>query len=113
MISQTILSSLVIAEGANLNPIQKLLGSPLMMVVIIMGMMYLLWIRPEQKRNKEHRELIQKIKAGDKIITTAGFHGVVRSVKDKTLVVEFAKGVEIEMERAAINRLDKVPAAEK
>lgn len=108
MISQTILSSLIIATGENLNPIQKLLASPLIMVIIIMGMMYLLFVRPEQKRNKQHRELIQKIKAGDKVVTTAGFHGIVRSVKDKTLVVEFAKGVEIEMERAAISRLEQV-----
>ncbi|MDT8390778.1 MAG: preprotein translocase subunit YajC [Lentisphaeria bacterium] len=113
MNSQTILSSLIIATGENLHPIQKLLGSPLMMVVIIMGMMYLLWIRPEQKRAKEHRELIQRIKAGDKIVTTAGLHGVVRSVSDKTLVVEFAKGVEIEMERAAVSRVEKDPAADK
>lgn len=113
MNSQTILSSLIIATGENLNPIQKLLGSPFMMVAIIMGMMYLLWIRPEQKRTKQHRELIQKVKAGDKIVTTAGLHGVVRSVSDKTLAVEFAKGVEIEMERAAISRVEKDTAESK
>lgn len=78
-----------------------------MMVVIIMGMMYMLWIRPEQKRAKQHREMIQRVKAGDKIVSTAGLHGTVRGVTDKVITVELAKGFEVDMDRSAIGRLIK------
>lgn len=110
MNSLSLMSSLIIAAAENSQSqgmIQNLLGGPFMMVIIIMGMMYMLWIRPEQKRAKEHREMIQKVKAGDKIVSTSGLHGIVRGVTDKIIRVELAKGVEVDMERAAIGRLIK------
>jgi preprotein translocase subunit YajC len=109
------LSSLIVATTANSsNPsfVQSLLGGPFMMVVVIMAMMYMLWIRPEQKRAKEHRETVQRAKAGDRIVTTAGIHGVIRGVGDKTLNVEIAKDVCIELDRGAIARM-MVDAPEK
>lgn len=110
-----VLSSLIVAIADNSSKpsfVQSLLGGPFMMVVVIMAMMYMLWIRPEQKRAKEHRETVQRAKSGDRIVTTAGIHGVIRGVSEKTLTVEIAKGVNIELDRGAIARM-AVDSAEK
>ena len=88
-------------------PWQKMVANFLPFVLLFV-VLYFLWIRPEQKRSREHRELIQKIKAGDRIVTSAGIYGTVTEVKDKTLLVRVASGVDIELDRAAIGRVEKV-----
>lgn len=106
-------SSLILASAEKTPPpsfLQSLLGGPFVMIVVIMAMIYWLWIRPEQKRAKEHREMVQRVKAGDLVITTAGIHGTIRGVEERTIRLEIAKGVEIEMDRAAIARIQ--PAAD-
>ena len=110
------LSSRIVASGQKTSSpgfVESLLGGPFMMVAVIMAMMYLLWIRPEQKRAKEHREMIQRVKAGDRIVTTAGIHGTIRGVAEKTVTVEIASGVCIEMDRGGINRIAPVEDARK
>jgi len=80
---------------------------PLAVIILVM---YMLWIRPEQKRAKEHRETVQRLKAGDRVVTTAGLHGTVAAVNDKTIKLEVADGVRLELDRGAIARV--VPATE-
>ena len=88
-------------------PWQKMVANFLPFILLFV-VLYFLWIRPEQKRAREHRELIQKIKAGDRIVTSAGIYGTVTEVKEKTLLVRVASGVDIELDRAAIGRVEKV-----
>ena len=49
---------------------------------------YFLLIRPQQKKNKEHREMVSNLKKGDRIVTSGGLHGRVTGVTDQTLTVE-------------------------
>jgi len=81
-----------------------LFGS-LMPMVLIFVIMYLLLIRPQQKRQKEQREMVSRLKAGDRVMTSGGIYGTITSVKDASVVVEIAKGVEIEVLRGAIGTL--------
>jgi preprotein translocase subunit YajC len=53
-------------------------------------MMYLLMIRPQQKKAKEHDVLMKGIRPGDKVVTTSGILGVVLSIKDKTVTLRSA-----------------------
>ncbi|HVJ34039.1 MAG TPA: preprotein translocase subunit YajC [Dongiaceae bacterium] len=84
--------------------------------ILIFGIMYFLMIRPQQRRAKEHRALVQQLKAGDKVVTSGGFLGTVTQVTDDNEVkVEIADGVRVRMLRQAITEVitNKVDAGKK
>ena len=83
---------------------QQLIAS-FMPMILIFVIMYLLLIRPQQTKAKEHRELLRQLKVGDRIVTNGGIHGTITGVQDKTLLVEVADKVEIEVARGAIARM--------
>ncbi|MDX9982268.1 MAG: preprotein translocase subunit YajC [Lentisphaeria bacterium] len=76
-----------------------------MPMVLIFVIMYLLLIRPQQKRQKEQREMVSRLKVGDRVLTSAGIYGTITGVKDAAVTVEIAKGVEIEVLRGAIGNV--------
>ncbi len=71
-------------------------------LVLIMVIFYFLLIRPQQKKAKEHSNLISELKKGDTVITGGGFYAKVIDVKDDTLRVEIAEGVRIKVKRDTI-----------
>ncbi|WP_312530130.1 preprotein translocase subunit YajC [Paracoccus sp. (in: a-proteobacteria)] len=73
---------------------------PLILVFVIM---YFLMIRPQQKRMKEHRAMVEAVKKGDEIITQGGLIGKVSSVRDGEVEVEIAPGVKVRVVRATIS----------
>lgn len=70
-------------------------------LVLLCVMFYFMLIRPQQKKAKEHAEMLKTIKAGDKIITSGGVVAVVITVKDKTLNVRSADA-KFEITKSAI-----------
>jgi preprotein translocase subunit YajC len=70
--------------------------------IILIVMFYFLLIRPQQKRAKEHKALIDSLKSGDKILTSGGIYGVVTNVKDKVVTVRIAENVKIELDKASV-----------
>ncbi|MBO5485588.1 MAG: preprotein translocase subunit YajC [Eubacterium sp.] len=76
---------------------------------VIIGAFYLIAIRPQKKRDKEHQALISEVAIGDSILTTAGFYGVVIDMTDDVVIVEFGsnKNCRIPMQKAAIVEVDK------
>jgi preprotein translocase subunit YajC len=80
-------------------------GSPWTMMIMfgaIIAVMYFLIIRPQQKRQKDHQKLIDGVKHGDKIITSAGIHGTVTKSSEKTVEVQIADNTKITVEKSAI-----------
>lgn len=77
-------------------------GLPLLLIAFVA--MYFLLIRPQQKRAKKQRELVQSLDLGDRVVTIGGIHGVVRSLDDDTVLLEVAPGTTITMTRAAVGR---------
>ena len=75
---------------------------PLILMFVIF---YFLLIRPQQKRSKEHRQMVSNLKKGDRIVTSGGIHGVITNIKDDILVVKIADNVKIEVSRAAVSRV--------
>lgn len=69
--------------------------------VVIMGILYLFMIRPNKKRMAEYQKMIDSIKIGSRVLA-AGIYGTVKKVNEKTLNVEIAKGVVIEVSKNAI-----------
>jgi preprotein translocase subunit YajC len=88
-----------------------LLGSPFIMMGLMVVMFYFLLIRPQQRQRKEQAARIAALQNGDKVVTTAGIHGIVHNVKDHTVVVKVAEGTMIEFDKMAIANVQKKDAA--
>jgi preprotein translocase subunit YajC len=86
--------------GTQADPKAQLFG-PMGMLVIMGVMLYFLMFRPEQKRRKQHAELLKSIRAGDKVTTSGGIVGVVVSVKEKTVALRSAD-TKLEVNKSAI-----------
>lgn len=71
-------------------------------LIILFVIFYFLLIRPQQKRAKEHKEMLSKVAKGDNIITTGGIHGRVTAVNEDTITVEIADNVRIKVSKEAI-----------
>ena len=74
----------------------------LLFPVILIGVMYFLMIRPQMKRAKEHRAMLDKLGTGDEVITNGGIAGVVREIGDHFITVEIADNVRIRVQKGAI-----------
>lgn len=73
-----------------------------LLLVAMFAIFYFLLIRPQQKRAKEHKVLVEGVKVGDQIITAGGIHGKVAAVQDDTIQVEVATGVKVKLSRSSI-----------
>jgi preprotein translocase subunit YajC len=71
------------------------------MLGLLLVIFYFVLIRPQQKKTKEHAQLLKSVRAGDKIVTTGGIVGVIITVKDKTLSIRSADA-KFEITKAAI-----------
>ncbi len=76
----------------------------LLSLAVIAVAFYLLMIRPQQKRQKEHQALMASLVEGDHVVTVGGVYGTVRLLEDSRVGIEVADGVVIELDRAAVAR---------
>ena len=83
-------------------------------LVLIFGVFYILLIRPQQKKVKLHREMLNNLKRGDKIITSGGIIGIISKVNDnKELLIEISDGVEIKIAPGMVADLYSLPELQK
>jgi len=77
----------------------------LILLLLIFGIMYLLLIRPQQKKMKEHQAMLSALRRGDQIITQGGVVGKIVKVKDDAneVEVEIAKGVNVRVVKSTIS----------
>jgi len=72
-------------------------------IVAMIAIFYFLLIRPQQKKEKERKEMISSIQKGDKVLTTGGIYGIVSSIKDDdTVILKIADGTKVEFTRNSI-----------
>jgi len=85
----------------------------LMPLILIFGVFYFLLIRPQQKKMKEQREMLQKLKRNDKVITGGGIIGTIAKVRDDSdeIEVEIAQGVRVTVLRGTISSVVRPQAA--
>jgi preprotein translocase subunit YajC len=74
-------------------------------LILIFAIMYFLMIRPQQKRVKQHREMVAALKKGDQVVTQGGIIGKVASVRDEELEVEIATGVKVRVVRGTVSQV--------
>ncbi len=76
----------------------------LLPMVLIFGVFYMLLIRPQQKKAKQHREMLEALRRGDRIVTSGGIIGLITKVVDvNELIVEIAEGVRVRVARAMVS----------
>lgn len=71
-------------------------------ILLLFVIFYFLLIRPQQKKQKQHQELIGNLRRGDKIVTNGGLYGTVVDVKDHILVLKIADDVKVELVKNAV-----------
>ncbi|MBQ4531102.1 MAG: preprotein translocase subunit YajC [Lachnospiraceae bacterium] len=83
-------------------------------IVIIIGVMYFITIRPQKKEQKRLNLMLSELGVGDSVLTTSGFYGIVIDITDDTVIVEFGnnKNCRIPMKKEAIVQVEKAGAAE-
>jgi preprotein translocase subunit YajC len=82
---------------------------------LMLFVFYFLMIRPQQRRDKERRAMIESVKSGDRVVFAGGFIGMVTNVKDRTLVIRIADNVKVEVTRTSVAQVlakDETPDAE-
>jgi preprotein translocase subunit YajC len=75
---------------------------------LFMGVLfYFLLIRPQQKRQKKHQQLMADLKTGDRVVTNSGIHGLIANVKETTFLLKVADNVKIEIDKSAVAGIEK------
>ena len=74
----------------------------LILIVLMFGVLYFLMIRPQMKRAKEHKSLIEGLQKGDEVITAGGLLGRISRLNENYVTLEVSNGVEIQVQRPAV-----------
>jgi preprotein translocase subunit YajC len=82
------------------------LGGLLPMLLII-GVFYMLLIRPQQKRQRQLQETISQLKIGDRVVTTGGIIGTITTVRDTSFLIRSADKSILEIARSAVAGIDE------
>jgi len=74
------------------------------MIAVMIAIFYFLLIRPNQKKEKERKQMIDNLQKGDKVLTTSGIYGVVVNIKgdEEIIVLKIADGAKVEFAKAAV-----------
>lgn len=84
------------------------MGSSLMSMlplVLMFVVLYFIMIRPQMKRQKEHKAMIDAVAKGDEVVTAGGLLGRISKVGESFVHVELASGVEVQLQRTAITQV--------
>ena len=79
-------------------------------LILIFGLMYVLMIRPQQKKVKAQQALVSPIQSGDEVVLNSGIFGVVKDVEDDILWLEVFEGIELKVMRGSVDGRFNEPA---
>jgi preprotein translocase subunit YajC len=99
-------SGLVLLQAAAGNSTGSMI-STLVTFGLVFVIFYFLIIRPQNKKQKEAKAMIEAVKKGDKVITSAGIHAVVYTVKEKTVILKVDENVKMEFSKSAIASVER------
>ena len=87
-------------QAAGPNPLMSFVP-----MIVVIGILYLLIIRPQQQQAKDHKRMVHNLKAGDRVVTQGGIHGTVTSLKGNIVQVKIAENVKVDVNRSAITQV--------
>jgi len=103
MANPSLLMQQTAAGGSTSGTVQLLMGiAPWLLIFVVF---YLLMIRPQQRRVKEHQAAINSVKKGDDVITAGGIRGRVTKVTDEDAEVEIAQGVKVRVIKSTLSQV--------
>ncbi len=82
-------------------------AAPLVLWIAIFVVFYFLLIRPQQVQQKRHREMLGRLKKGDRVLTRGGLYGVIVEIKDNLVTLELAQNVRVRADRTAVQSVLK------
>jgi preprotein translocase subunit YajC len=85
-------------QGGGLN---SLLG--FLPIVLIFVVLYFLMIMPQQRRQKKHKQMLEALKRGDRVVTSSGIHGIITTVREGSFLVKIAENTEIELDKGSVS----------
>src|SRR5882757_1706350 len=83
-----------------------ILGNPLIMMIIVMGIFYVMLILPQQRQRKKTQAMLAALKNGDKVVTNSGIYGTVNGIDGDTVILKIADQVKIRIMRSAIAQVE-------
>jgi len=92
------------AQAAGAPP-SGLGGMSLLFPIVLIAVMYFLMIRPQMKRAKEHKGMLDKLSKGDEVITSGGIAGTVTDIGDNFVTIEVADNVRVRVQKAAVGNV--------
>jgi preprotein translocase subunit YajC len=88
----------------------SLLGNPLVMMVVVMGIFYVMLILPQQRQRKKVQQMLAELKSGDKVVTNGGIYGTINGLDGDTVILKIADTgsapVKIRIARSAITQVE-------
>jgi preprotein translocase subunit YajC len=91
------------AQSAGGGTQETLMG--MLPLVLMFVVLYFVMIRPQMKRQKEHKAMVEALAKGDEVVTAGGFLGKVSKIGEVYVSVEVANGVEVQMQRSAVTQV--------
>ena len=85
------------------EPQQPFDWSIIIFLVLIFGMMYLVLIRPQRKRQKEHQQLVEELRKGDKVVTTGGIYGAIESLSEDSVIIKVESGATMRVAKGSVS----------
>lgn len=78
------------------------LAPMILFLVLMVAALYFLMIRPQRKKQKEQQELLERIRVGEKVITSSGIYGQVQSISEDTVVLKTESGATIRVVKSSV-----------
>ncbi len=74
----------------------------IILLVVMFGLMYLVLIRPQRKRQKEHQHLVEELKRGDRVITAGGIYGQIESISEDSVIIKVESGATMRVAKGSV-----------
>ena len=109
---EEIMGILLTAEDAVVAGQQASLWTMLIIYAVLIGAFWFFFMRPQNKEKKRMAAMLASLEAGDCVLTTSGFYGIIIDINNDTVIVEFGnnKNCRIPMDKSAISRVEKPEA---
>lgn len=76
--------------------------TPIIFLGVLFAIFYFLLIRPQRKKQKDHQQLVEELKRGDKVITAGGIYGQIESISEDNVVIKVESGTTIRVARSSV-----------
>lgn len=88
------------------------MGGYVIILIAVFGLMWLLLIRPQRRRQLQQARMQDEVGVGDEVLTAGGIHGTVREIDDEIVHVEIAPGTTVRLDRRAVAAVAQEPEPE-